>query len=121
MLLSINLTTIRSTSKTLKNHGYSPRIIYLFIFVRNTYAYRNIMLKGKKGNAIPVTGRGGLYGCGTSRLPHFLDSRSQMAVRLSGLRGGRSLPPPPRRFPGTHLGLGLCRLQGHSARLEGLG
>jgi hypothetical protein len=25
--------------------------------------------------AIPVTGRGGLYGCKTSRLPHFLDSQ----------------------------------------------
>jgi hypothetical protein len=24
--------------------------------------------------AIPVTGREGLYGCETSRLPHFLDS-----------------------------------------------
>jgi hypothetical protein len=27
------------------------------------------------GEAIPVTGRGGLYGFTTSRLPHFLDSR----------------------------------------------
>jgi hypothetical protein len=33
-----------------------------------------------KGKAIPVTGRGGPYGCETSRLPHFLDSRSQMVV-----------------------------------------
>jgi hypothetical protein len=29
----------------------------------------------KKGNAIPVTGREGPYGCETSRLPHFIDSR----------------------------------------------
>jgi hypothetical protein len=28
---------------------------------------------GKKGKAIPVTGRGGAEGCETSRLPHFLD------------------------------------------------
>jgi hypothetical protein len=28
-----------------------------------------------KGEAIHVTGRGGPYGCETSRLPHFLDSR----------------------------------------------
>jgi hypothetical protein len=28
-----------------------------------------------KGKAIPVTGRGGPYGCERSRLPCFLDSR----------------------------------------------
>jgi hypothetical protein len=28
----------------------------------------------KTGKAIPVTGHGGPYGCGTSRLPHFLDN-----------------------------------------------
>jgi hypothetical protein len=31
-------------------------------------------VKGE-GKAIPVTGRGGPYGCETSRLPHFLDNR----------------------------------------------
>jgi hypothetical protein len=30
--------------------------------------------KKKKGKAIPVTGRGGPYGCEKSRLSHFLDS-----------------------------------------------
>jgi hypothetical protein len=28
-----------------------------------------------ESKAIPVTGRGGPYGCETSRLPHFLDNR----------------------------------------------
>jgi hypothetical protein len=28
-----------------------------------------------KGKAVPVTGREGQWGCETSRLPHFLDSR----------------------------------------------
>jgi hypothetical protein len=28
-----------------------------------------------KGEAIPVTDRGGPYGCKTSRLPHFADNR----------------------------------------------
>jgi hypothetical protein len=32
-------------------------------------------VKGKKGKAIPVTGREGPWGCETSRLQHFLDSR----------------------------------------------
>jgi hypothetical protein len=33
------------------------------------------ILKILKAKAIPVTGRGGPYGCETSRFPHFLDSR----------------------------------------------
>jgi hypothetical protein len=45
-----------------------------------------------KGKVIPVTGRGGPQGCETSRLAHFLDNVSQMAVRLSALRAGRPLP-----------------------------
>jgi hypothetical protein len=28
-----------------------------------------------KNKAIPVAGRGGPYGCETSRLPHYLDNR----------------------------------------------
>jgi hypothetical protein len=48
------------------------------------------------GKAVPVTGRGGPYGCETSGLPHFLDSRLRDGVRLSALRAGRS--EPPRRF-----------------------
>jgi hypothetical protein len=28
----------------------------------------------KEGKAIPLTGRGGPYGCKTSRFPHFLDN-----------------------------------------------
>jgi hypothetical protein len=31
--------------------------------------------KGKKGNAIPVTGREGPWGCEMLMLPHFLDNR----------------------------------------------
>jgi hypothetical protein len=36
-----------------------------------------------------------------------------MAVRLSALRAGRSLPP--RKIPGTHFCQRLSRPQGHSA------
>jgi hypothetical protein len=33
-----------------------------------------------KGKAVPVTGRGSPYGCETSWLPHFLDSRLRDGV-----------------------------------------
>jgi hypothetical protein len=53
-------------------------------------------IKFIRGKAIPVTGREDPQGCETSRLLHFLDSGSQMAVRLSALRAGH--PVPPGRF-----------------------
>jgi hypothetical protein len=42
-----------------------------------THAFRNqlCMYKASKSKAIPVTGRGGLHGCGMLRIPHFLDNR----------------------------------------------
>jgi hypothetical protein len=46
---------------------------------------------GKKGKAIPVTGRGGPQGYETSRLPHFLENRLTDLVRLSALRVRRPL------------------------------
>jgi hypothetical protein len=50
--------------------------------------------------AIPVTGHEGLYGCETSRLPHFLESwlTSSDEVSLMHLR----LPFTPTKIPGTH-------------------
>jgi hypothetical protein len=38
-----------------------------------------------KSKAIPLTGRGGLYGRELLRIPHCLEIGSQMAVRLSAL------------------------------------
>jgi hypothetical protein len=35
----------------------------------------NIQRETTKGKAIPVTGRGGPWGCETSRFPYFLDNR----------------------------------------------
>jgi hypothetical protein len=39
----------------------------------------------KKGNAIPVTGRGGPYGCERSRLPYLLDNRLTDGGKVVGL------------------------------------
>jgi hypothetical protein len=79
------------------------------ILMRNTYLYQifetyilNFSILDvivKKSKDVPVTGRGGPYGCETSRFPHFLDNR------LTG--GGEAVsltrrPLPPRKIPGTH-------------------
>jgi hypothetical protein len=39
----------------------------------NRFGLNHVVTKQSK--AIPVTGRGGPWGCETSRLPHFLDNR----------------------------------------------
>jgi hypothetical protein len=57
------------------------------------FPYRRLSVKKvKKGQSILATGRGGLDVCKTSRLPHFLENRSQTAVRLSLIRGHALLP-----------------------------
>jgi hypothetical protein len=39
-----------------------------------SFVWNVLLVTVKKGKAIPVTGRGGLYGCETLKLLHFLDS-----------------------------------------------
>jgi hypothetical protein len=52
-----------------------------------------------KGKAIPVIGRGGLYGCETSKLPHFLDnSLTDSGHVVSLTRRPAGLPLPTGRF-----------------------
>jgi hypothetical protein len=49
---------------------YRPRV---FSIQYSAYLCVMVLILGhKKGEAFPVTGRGGPYGCETSRLPHFL-------------------------------------------------
>jgi hypothetical protein len=51
-----------------------------------------------KGKAIPVTGHEGLWGCETSRLPHFLDNRL-----TDGSEVVSPTPRPPFTPPGRFL------------------
>jgi hypothetical protein len=53
--------------------------------------------RGFEGKAISVTGRGGPYGCETSRLPHFPDNRLIDGGEVVSLTR-RSLFTPPGRF-----------------------
>jgi hypothetical protein len=49
---------------------------------------------------IPVTGRGGSYGCETSKLPHCLDNQLIDGGEVVSLK--RRPPFTPRKVPGTH-------------------
>jgi hypothetical protein len=53
-----------------------------------------------KGKAIPVTVHEGSYGCETSRLPHFLDSRLTDGDEV--VSPTRRPPFTPRKIPDTH-------------------
>jgi hypothetical protein len=53
-----------------------------------------------KGKAIPVTGHEGPWGCETSRLPHFVDSRITDGGEVISLT--HRPPLTPRKIPGTH-------------------
>jgi hypothetical protein len=55
----------------------------------------------KKGKDIPVTGRGGPWGCETTRLPHFLDNRLTDGGDAFSLK--HRPPSTPRMIPGTNL------------------
>jgi hypothetical protein len=50
----------------------------------------------KKKKDIPVTNRGGPYGCETSRLPHFLDNRLTDGSEVVSLKRRPRLYPPGR-------------------------
>jgi hypothetical protein len=53
-----------------------------------------------KSKAIPVTGHGGPYGCETSMLPHFLDSRFTDGGEVVSLT--HRSPFTPRNISATH-------------------
>jgi hypothetical protein len=106
--------SVRISQETHSVSATKPNRLMLFretcpVYCENHMEHTNT-LRGQKvhylnirayGKGIPVTGRGGPYGCETSRLPHFLDSRltdSGEAVSLT-----RRPPFILRKIPSTHL------------------
>jgi hypothetical protein len=57
---------------------------------------RNTTINKKKCTAIPVTDRGGQYGCETSRLPHFLDNRLTDGGKVVIRKRWPPFSPPPQ-------------------------
>jgi hypothetical protein len=82
------------TPEGIMKHG-----IYIYIYIYIIIA-RLCGCLGKKGKAIPVTGRGGLLGCETSRLPQFLDNRLTDGGEVVSLK--RRPLFTPIKIPGTH-------------------
>jgi hypothetical protein len=108
-------TYIKNTTNTqtfMPRVGFEPKIP-VFVWPKPAHALDRAATLLGKGKGIPVTGREGPQGCETSRLPHFLGNRLQMAVRLSALRAGPILLP--RKIRGTHFCWRLSRPHGHSA------
>jgi hypothetical protein len=63
------------------------------------YLHSPICAHGKKKDkAIPVTGRGGPWGCETSRLPHLLDNRFTDGGEVVSLTRRSPALYPPGRF-----------------------
>jgi hypothetical protein len=79
---------------------------------RITYMHRKTV-KGTKGKAIPVTGRGGPYGSETSRLPQFLDNRLTDGGEFVSLTHRPRFTP--RKIAGTHFCYRMSRLPAYSA------
>jgi hypothetical protein len=52
-------------------------------------------MKVKKGKAIPVTGHGGISGCGALRFPHHLNNRLPAGSEVVSLTHQPPSPPPP--------------------------
>jgi hypothetical protein len=79
--------------------------ISLLTIVRNVYVILLKKLEGhrplrisnsKKNTAIPVTGRGGPWGCERSKLPHFLDNRLTDGGEVVSLTRRLLFTPPGR-------------------------
>jgi hypothetical protein len=74
--------------------GLSSVLLLLLLLLLLYYS------KGNKCKVIPVTGRESPWGCETSKLPHFLDSRVTDGGKLVSLM--RRPPFTPRKIAGTH-------------------
>jgi hypothetical protein len=81
--------------------------------VHNIVTKLSSMNSVKIKKTILVTGRGGPYGCETSRLSQFLDNRITDGGKVISLT--RRPPFTPRKILGTHFCKRLSLPQGHSA------
>jgi hypothetical protein len=56
--------------------GWGSCILLQQVFIETKVSKHYLqVVKSGLGEGVPVVGRGGLFGCEMSRLPHFLDSQ----------------------------------------------
>jgi hypothetical protein len=77
-------TTIRHNTKNIHITHHAPRKQHTKATQKIKDTSHTMNTTHKKGKAISITGRGGLWACEMSRIPHVQTIGSQMAVRLSG-------------------------------------
>jgi hypothetical protein len=65
-----------------------------------------LVTKSKKSKAIPVTGRGGLYGCEMLRIPLFLNNRLTDGGKVDSLTD-RLRSTPQKHYVSTY-GAHIC-------------
>jgi hypothetical protein len=100
---ALDLTYVKSGGLSFVNNNRPMDVKRLNESARDAYTKKiSLTEKGKKGNAIPVTGRGDPWGCETSRIPHFLENRLTDGGAVVSLTLRPSSPPPPRKIRGTH-------------------
>jgi hypothetical protein len=76
---------------------------HFYTRIKEAFGYTELVTLNTRvflGKVIPVTGRGGLQGCETSRLQHFLDNRLIDGGEVVSFT--RRPPFTPRMIPGTH-------------------
>jgi hypothetical protein len=84
--------------KPLRLHG--AVLSQLSTGILSLHSLKMLSVIGKKHKSIPVTGRGGLQGYETSKLPHFTGSRLTDSGEIVSLM--RRPPFTPCKIPGAH-------------------
>jgi hypothetical protein len=98
VIAALNCTSYNLTTLTTKGSSLYGQLQTDFVPTRGPQLRPTSI--GKQSNAIPISGRGGIYDCETLRIPHCLDSR--FAVNCEILATCSSTYSPVRTSQEAH-------------------